>query len=99
MRFLKWLVLGVLGLTVAGNIALFVLAFMYQWIPDAMAYGFSLAVPCELVVSGLLRIMEGKYGNPVSGKEQDIYQPAAHPADVYRGSLDSSRNDQSDDAV
>ena len=99
MRFLKWLVLGVLGLTVAGNIALFVLAFAYQWIPDAMAYGFSLAVPCELVVSGLLRIMEGKYGNPVSGKEQNIYQSAAHPAGIRGSAFHGVGGDESDGAV
>ena len=86
-------------LTVAGNIALFVLAFMYQWIPDAMAYGFSLAVPCELIVSGLLRIMEGKYGNQISGEKPDIYQPTTHNTTIYSGSFYSRGDDQSDDVV
>ena len=70
MRFLKWLVLAVLGLTVAGNIALFVLAFAYQWIPDA-----------------------------ISGKEQNIYQSAAHPAGIRGSAFHGVGGDESDGAV
>ena len=98
MRFMKWLVLGMVGLTVAGNVALFVLAFRYQWIPDAMAYGFSLAVPIELAVSGLMRIMEGKNGNQVSDAQQVVQRVRESSTSVYRGSFNGGWADQSDDA-
>ena len=98
MRFMKWLVLGMIGLTVAGNIALFVLAFMYQWIPGEMAYGFSLAVPIELAVSGLMRIMEGKNGNQVSDTPPVVQRVPENSTSVYRGSFNGVWPDQSDDA-
>lgn len=98
MRFMKWLVLGMIGLTVAGNICLFVLAFRYQWIPDAMAYGFSLAVPIELTVSGLVRIMEGKNGNQVPDAQQNLRHVPENSSSVYRGAFNGGWADQSDDA-
>lgn len=71
MRFLKWLVLGMLALTVCGNAALFALAFRYQWVPDSLAAGFSLAVPVELALSALLRVMEEWIKSKISKDEKD----------------------------
>lgn len=60
MRYLKWIVLITLLAVIAGNIALFALAFRGLPVPDSLAAGFSIGVPVELIMSALIRVFEGR---------------------------------------